>query len=65
MIALWSHDNVRAHKGSMRIGEKRKKYDHIWCPQCKGSNAETLKWQTSVREGGQELEKRSVREEST
>jgi hypothetical protein len=41
----------------------QKKQDSIWCPQCKGTNAETLKWQRSVGEGDQELEKRLVREE--
>jgi hypothetical protein len=43
LIGLWSYDKVRAHKGGMRIGKKPKKHDSIWCPQCKGTNAETLK----------------------
>jgi hypothetical protein len=45
-IGLWSHDEARAHKGGMRIGKKRppkKNHDSIWCPQCKGANAENLK----------------------
>jgi hypothetical protein len=65
VVGLWSHDNARAHKGGMRIGKKPKNNDSIWCPQCKGTNTETLKWQRSMGEGDQELEKRSVREEST
>jgi hypothetical protein len=44
VIGLWSHDKVREHKGGMRIGKKPKKHDSIWCPQCNGTNAETLKW---------------------
>jgi hypothetical protein len=51
--------------GGMRIGKKPKKHDSIWCPQCKGTNAETLKWQRTIGEGDQELQKRSVQEEST
>jgi hypothetical protein len=62
---LWSHDKVRAHKGGMRTGKKPKKHDNIWCPQCKGTNAGTLKQQRPIGEGDQELEKRSVWEEST
>jgi hypothetical protein len=42
--------------------ETPKKQDSIWCPQCKGNNAETLKWQRPIGEGDQELEKRLVRE---
>jgi hypothetical protein len=53
------------HKGGMRIGKKPKKHDSIWYPQCRGTNAETLKWQRPIGEGDQELEKKSVREEST
>jgi hypothetical protein len=49
----------------MRIGKKPKKQDGIWYPQYKGTNAETLKWQKPIWEGDQELEERSVREEST
>jgi hypothetical protein len=33
--------------------------------QCKGTNAETLKRQRPIDEGDQELEKRSVRKDST
>jgi hypothetical protein len=50
--------------GDMRIGKKPKKHDSIWGPQCRGTNAETLKWQRSVWEGDQELEKRSARDEN-
>jgi hypothetical protein len=55
----------REHTGGLGIGKKPKKHDSIWCPQCRGTNAETLKQQSSIGEGDQELEKRSVREEST
>jgi hypothetical protein len=64
VIELWSHDKARAHKGGMRIGKKPKKHDSIWSPQCKGTNAETLKQQRPIGDGDQELEKRLVREES-
>jgi hypothetical protein len=62
-IGLWSHDKVTAHKGGMSIGKKPKKYDSIRCPQCKGTNAETLKSKMPIGEGDQELEKRLVQEE--
>jgi hypothetical protein len=62
---LWSHDKARVHKGGMKIGKKPKKHDSIWCPECKGTNAETLKQQRPIGEGDQKLEKRLVREEST
>jgi hypothetical protein len=68
-IGLWAHDEVRAHKGGRRIGKnrppkkKKKNQDSIWCPQCKGTNAETLKQQRPIVEGDQELEKRLVAEE--
>jgi hypothetical protein len=65
VIGLWSHDKARAHKGGMRIGKKPKKHDSVLCPQCKGTNAETLKQLRPIGEGDQELEKRSDREEST
>jgi hypothetical protein len=45
--------------------ETPKKQDSIWCPQCKGTNAETLKQQRPIGEGDQELEKRLVEEELT
>jgi hypothetical protein len=60
----WLHIKVRAHKKGMRIGKKPKKQESIWCPQCKGTNAETLKQQRPIGEGDQEQEKRLVREES-
>jgi hypothetical protein len=56
---------ARAHTGGMGIGKKPKTHDSIWCPQCRATNAETLKRHRSVGEGDQELEKRSVWEEST
>jgi hypothetical protein len=55
---------VRAHKGDMKIGKKhKKKQDSILCPQCKGTNIETLKQQRPIGEGDQTLDKRLVREE--
>jgi hypothetical protein len=53
------------HKWGMRIGKKPKKHDSIWYHQYKGTNAETLRRQRPIGEGNQELEKRSVQEEST
>jgi hypothetical protein len=48
----------------MRIGKKPKKtQDSIWCPQCKVTNAETLKQQRPIGEGDQELQKRLDQEE--
>jgi hypothetical protein len=49
----------------VRIGKEPKKHDSISCPQCKGTNAKPLKQQRPIGEGDQELEKRSVHEEST
>jgi hypothetical protein len=37
-----------------------KKQDTICCPQCRETNAETLKRQRPIGEGDQELEKRLV-----
>jgi hypothetical protein len=65
VIGFGSHDKVRAHTGGIGIGKKAKKHDSIWCPHCRGTNTETLKQQRSVWEGDQELEKRSVWDEST
>jgi hypothetical protein len=65
VIGLCSHDKARTDKVGMSISKKPKKHENILCPQCKGTNAETLKQQTPIGEGDQELEKRSVREEST
>jgi hypothetical protein len=61
----WVISKGRAHKGGMRIGKKPKEHDSVWCPQGKGTNAETLNWQRPIGEGDQELEKRSVGAEST
>jgi hypothetical protein len=47
----------------MRIGKTPKKLDSICCPQCRETNADTLKRQRLIGEGDQELEERLVREE--
>jgi hypothetical protein len=47
-IGLWSLDKVRAHKGGMRIGKTPKNLDSICCPQCRETNADTLKWQRPI-----------------
>jgi hypothetical protein len=60
-----SHEKVRAHMGGMGIDKKPKKHDSIWCPHCRETKADTLKRQRSIWEGDQELEKRSVKDEST
>jgi hypothetical protein len=64
LIVLWSHDKAKAQKGAMRISKNPSKKS-IWCPGCKGTNAETLKQQRPIGEGDQELEKRLVQEELT
>jgi hypothetical protein len=56
---------VRAHKGGIRIGKTPKKLNSICCPQCRETNADTLKRQRPIGEGEQELEKRLVREALT
>jgi hypothetical protein len=56
---------VRAHKGSMRIGKTPKKLASICCPQCRETNADTLKQLTPIGEGDQELEKRLDQKELT
>jgi hypothetical protein len=53
-------DKARAHKGGMRIGKTPQKIDNICCPQCKETSADTLKRQSPIGEGEQELEKRLV-----
>jgi hypothetical protein len=50
-------------RGGVRIGKTPKKLDSICCPQCKETNADTLKWKRPIGEGDQELEKRLVWEE--
>jgi hypothetical protein len=40
------------------------KYESIWCPRCRGTNTESLKWQRSIWERDQELVKRSGRDKS-
>jgi hypothetical protein len=62
-ILFSKHDKVRAHKEGMRIGKTPKKLDSICCPQCRETNADTLKQLRPIGEGDQELEKRLVREE--
>jgi hypothetical protein len=42
-VGLGSHDKRRAHTGGMKIGKKHKKHYSIWCPHCRGINADTLK----------------------
>jgi hypothetical protein len=42
-----------------------KNLDSIWCPQCRETNAETLKQQRPIGEGDQELEKRLDQKELT
>jgi uncharacterized protein YbaR (Trm112 family) len=49
----------------MRIGKTPKKLDGICCPQCRETEADTLKQLRLIREGDQELEKRLVQEELT
>jgi hypothetical protein len=61
-IGLQSHYKVRAHLRGMRRGKTPKKLDSIHCPQCRESNADTLKWQRPIGEENQELEKRLVQE---
>jgi hypothetical protein len=57
---------VRAHKGGVRIGKTPKKLDSICCPQCRETNADTLKQVIRpIGEGDQELEKRLDQEELT
>jgi hypothetical protein len=57
---------VRAHKGGVRIGKTPKKLDSICCPQCRETNADTLKQVLRpIGEGDQELEKRLDQEELT
>jgi hypothetical protein len=48
---------VRAYKGGMRIGKKPEKLDSIYCPQCRETNADTLKQWRPVGERDQELRK--------
>jgi hypothetical protein len=47
----------------MRIGKTPKKLDSICCPQCRETNADTLKLQRPIGEGNQKLVKRLVQEE--
>jgi hypothetical protein len=44
---------------------RNRKHESIWCLHCRVTNTETLTQQRSIWEGDQELEKRSVRDEST
>jgi hypothetical protein len=57
LITWWSESTQGRYEDRQ---ETQKKQDSIWCPQCKGSNAETLKRQRSIGEMDQELEKRLV-----
>jgi hypothetical protein len=47
----------------MRIAKTLKKLDSICCPQCRETNADTLKRQKPIGEGDKELEKRLIQEE--
>jgi hypothetical protein len=49
----------------MRIGKAPKKQDSICCPQCRETNAKSLKRPRPIGEEDQELEKGLVREELT
>jgi hypothetical protein len=49
----------------MRIGKTPKKLYSICCPQCRETNADTLKQLRPIGEGDQELEKRLAKEELT
>jgi hypothetical protein len=51
--------------GGLRIGRTPKKLDSIFCPQCRETNADTLKQLRPIGEGDQELEKRLVLKELT
>jgi hypothetical protein len=57
-IGLWSHDKARAPKGGMRIGKTTKKLDSSYCPQCRETKSDTLKWLKPTGEGNQELERK-------
>jgi hypothetical protein len=50
--------------GGMEIVENPK-HESVLCPNSRGTDTETLKWQKSTREGDQEPVSRSVRDEST
>jgi hypothetical protein len=52
-------------KGGMRIGKTPKKLDSNCCPQCRETNADTLKRQRLIGEEYQELEKRLHQKELT
>jgi hypothetical protein len=58
-----NHYTTKAHKEGIRLGKAPKKLDSILCPQCRETNADTLKWQRPIGEEDQELEKRLVQEE--
>jgi hypothetical protein len=61
LITWWGESTQGRYEDSQEITPPKK--DSIWCPQCKGTNAETLKQQRPIGEGDQELEKRLVWEE--
>jgi hypothetical protein len=63
VIGLQSHDKARAHLGGIGVNKTPKNLDSNCCPQCRETNADTLKQQRPIEEGNQELEKRLVREE--
>jgi hypothetical protein len=61
VIGLLSHDKAKVHKGGMRIGKKPKRHDSIWCPQCKGTNAEIKVTKANRRRRSENREKVSLR----
>jgi hypothetical protein len=60
-----SHDEARAHKGGMRIGNTLKKLEGICCPQRRETKADTLGQLRPIGERDQELQKRLVQKELT
>jgi hypothetical protein len=56
---------ARAHKEGVRIGKTPKKLASICCPQCRESNADTLKKPRPIGKGEQVLEKRVDQKELT
>jgi hypothetical protein len=52
---------ARAHKGGMKIGKTPKNLDSICCPQCRETNADTLKQQRHRRREPGTREKVSLR----
>jgi hypothetical protein len=53
-------EHIREEGGWVR----NSKLESVLCPNCRGTNTETLKWQRSIWEGDQEVVKGSGRNES-